>query len=144
VGFFQVGGENMGNRAKAFPNARRVYFKPEIRNCPHCGAKVRYDHPTSRKFVITLTETIYAVNQGYRCPQTTCPNHRTYFRSAAGEALSLKNHSYGMDVLAEIGYLRFHEYCMCFVKKNSLVLSSEFPWSNHREFPGAIMRNSLV
>lgn len=100
----------MGSRAKSFPNARRVYYKPEIRNCPHCAARLKHDHPVSRKFVITLTETIYAVNQGYRCPRAECPGHKVFFRSAVGETLSLKNHSYGMDVLAEVGYLRFNEH----------------------------------
>lgn len=100
----------MGNRSKSFPDARRVYFKPEIRSCPYCGAKLRYDHATSRKFVITLTETIFTVNQGFRCPQTDCPGHTVFFHSAVGEALSLKHHNYGMDVLAEIGHQQFREH----------------------------------
>jgi hypothetical protein len=45
---------------------------------------------------------------GYRCPNQTCAGDIVY-RSAFAESLSLKYYSFGMDVILEIGQLRFHQ-----------------------------------
>lgn len=95
---------------KSFPNARRVYFVPEVAICQHCGSPLRYCHAVWRKHLITLTETFYAVSHGYRCPNASCPGPRPVHRSAEAESLSLRNHSYGMDVVAQVGYLRLYEH----------------------------------
>lgn len=96
--------------AKSFPEARSVYYQPEIRECPHCGTRLRYAHAVWRKHLVTLSEVVYAVNLGYKCPNPACPKPDVVYRSAVAESLCLKHLSYGMDVLAEVGYLRFQQH----------------------------------
>jgi hypothetical protein len=45
---------------------------------------------------------------GYRCPNGDCPMDIIY-KSAQAESLSLKYHSFGIDVIASIGKMRFKE-----------------------------------
>lgn len=49
------------------------------------------------------------INLGYRCENSHCSNH-TVYRSAEAEQLSMKHITYGMDVIAHIGHLRFKEH----------------------------------
>lgn len=109
AGSYQDGGEAV-KTAKSFVNVERVYFAPEVKACPHCGARLQYAHPVWRKHVITLSKVVYAVNLGYKCPNVACPLHVLVHRSAEAEQLSLKHLSYGIDVLAEVGYLRFQQH----------------------------------
>lgn len=97
--------------AKFFPEARAVYYQPEIRECLFCGTRLRYAHAVWRKHLITLSNVVYAVNLGYKCPNPACPRPEMVYRSAVAESLCLKHLSYGMDVLAEVGFLRFRDHC---------------------------------
>ncbi|AXI39419.1 hypothetical protein CX649_07065 [Bacillaceae bacterium ZC4] len=49
------------------------------------------------------------MNMGYRCENPSCSN-TTVYRSAQAEHLSMKHITYGMDVIAYIGHLRFKEH----------------------------------
>ena len=85
------------------------YFRPEITNCPECGNKLVYCHPVWRKTISTLKGEFKTINLGYRCENNSCSND-TVYRSAEAEQLSMKHITYGMDVIAYIGYLRFKEH----------------------------------
>ncbi|MBU9711030.1 transposase [Evansella tamaricis] len=85
------------------------YYKPEITHCPKCSEKLVYCHPVWRKTISTLEGEVKVINLGYRCDNETCSNDTTY-RSAQAEHISMKHITYGMDVIANIGYLRFQEH----------------------------------
>lgn len=97
--------------AKSFANARSVYYQPEVRDCPGCGARLRYAHAVWRKHLVTLTEVIYAVNLGYKCPNSACARPKVVYRSAVADSLCLKHLTYAMDVLAEVAFMRFQQRC---------------------------------
>lgn len=86
------------------------YFKPEISNCPACQSKLEYCHTVSKKTISTLSGVKTIVNMGYRCSNTDCEQASTVFRSAQAEHLSVKHITYGTDVLAFVGELRFKEH----------------------------------
>jgi hypothetical protein len=96
--------------AKVFGEVRRVRYYPEVTACLTCGSPLRPDHAVWRKHIITLTEVLYAVNMGCYCRNPTCSQGRVVYRSAAAEALSLRAHSYGLDVIAHVGTLRWYEH----------------------------------
>ena len=85
-----------------------IYYKPEIQNCPACESRLRRSHRVWDKYIHQLTGTVRAVSMGYRCPNASCGDTVIY-RSAFAESLSLKYHSFGIDVICEIGRLRFSE-----------------------------------
>ncbi|CAI9386359.1 TPA: transposase [Acinetobacter baumannii] len=86
-----------------------IYYSPEISNCPDCGEKLTYCHPVWRKTISTLKGEFKVINLGYRCENNGCENN-TVYRSAEAEQLSMKHITYGMDVIAHIGHLRFKEH----------------------------------
>ncbi|MGO5015158.1 transposase, partial [Niallia sp. Sow4_A1] len=77
--------------------------------CPDCGEKLTYCHPVWRKTISTLKGEFKVINLGYRCENNGCENN-TVYRSAEAEQLSMKHITYGMDVIAHIGHLRFKEH----------------------------------
>jgi hypothetical protein len=85
------------------------YFRPEITHCPDCGEKLRYCHPVWRKTISTLKGEYKIVSKGYRCENPSCAN-TVVFRSAEAEHLTIKHLTYGFDVIAYIGHLRFQEH----------------------------------
>lgn len=92
--------------AKDYSNVPTVYYRPEMENCLECGSRLRRSHRIWNKYIIQFAGTIYAVSMGYRCPSDDCSSDMIY-RSAEAESLSLKYYSFGMDVIARVGELRF-------------------------------------
>jgi len=98
----------MGKKIKRIPQETK-YFRPEIHHCPHCGSKLEYCHTVSDKTVTTLNGVFKIVNMGYRCSNGLCSNRETVYRSAEAESYSMKYLTFGLDVLALVGQLRFRE-----------------------------------
>lgn len=87
----------------------RKYYRPEIQYCPHCQTKLAYCHSVSNKLVVTLKGVFQIINMWYRCPNPDCSS-RTVYRTAEAERFSMKHTTYGMDVIAWVGQLRFQEH----------------------------------
>lgn len=99
------------NRAKPIVTyLPKVRLRPEIGACPHCGSELRYSHPVWAKPVYELTGAHFVTSLGFRCSHTGCPHPQTVYRSALGEALSIKGSTYGLDVVVRIGHLWLHEH----------------------------------
>lgn len=94
--------------AKDYTNVPTIYYKPEMMKCPECESELKRSHRVWNKYIIQLSGTIYAVSMGYRCPNADCPMNIVY-KSALAESLSLKYYSFGIDVIAAIGDMRFNE-----------------------------------
>jgi hypothetical protein len=87
---------------------KKVYFRPEIQHCPHCGAKLRRHHTAWKKNIITLGGVIQAWSMAYICSAADCPYPKAYYKSAEAELLCMKHTSYGL--LALVGQLRFKQH----------------------------------
>jgi hypothetical protein len=94
--------------SKDYSNVSTMYYRPEIQNCLECEGRLKRSHRVWNKYIIQLTRTIYAVSMGYRCPNDNCSLDVVY-RSKEAESLSLKYYSFGMDVIARVGEMRFVE-----------------------------------
>jgi hypothetical protein len=98
------------NRAKPIVTyLPKVRLRPEIQACPHCGSELVYSHPVWAKPVYELTGAHFVTSLGFRCSDSDCPHPKTVYRSALGEALSIKGSTYGLDVVVHIGHLWLHE-----------------------------------
>lgn len=88
----------------------KIYFKPEIRNCPYCENKLQRSHTAWNKKISTLDGVIHAWSMAYSCKNSECPKTGVAYKSAEAEMLSMKHSSYGYDVLALVGELRFKQH----------------------------------
>jgi len=89
---------------------KKVYFRSEVEHCPNCGGKLRRHHTAWKKNISTLNGVIQVWNMAYHCPYVECGNFTRYFKSAQADALCMKHTSYGFDVLALVGELRFKHH----------------------------------
>ena len=90
--------------SRDYTDYRKVYFRPELKNCPICGSVLRRSHVAWSKGVQTMKGNIRATSYAYRCSNMDCGSGM--FKSAEAEALSLPFRTYALDVVVEIGYLR--------------------------------------
>ncbi len=96
--------------ARTFGVRPHVRYRPELTSCPWCGATLVYSHSVWAKWVQSLDRIEHVTNLGYRCSAPECPGHRAVFRSARAEARQVKGSTYGVDVIAHIGALRFGQH----------------------------------
>ncbi|XEC94929.1 transposase [Paenibacillus tarimensis] len=89
---------------------QKIYFRPEFTCCVHCGAKLKRSHTAWKKNISTLNGVIQAWSMAYVCSNSSCVYPKTYYKSAEAEALAMKHTSYGFDVLALVGQLRFKHH----------------------------------
>ena len=92
------------------PQERRIYHA-ELELCPHCGTSLRLSgHYTWRKTVQTLDGAVYVASRPKECPNPSCPQYGKRYPSAAAQRVALPHSTYGLDVVAQIGWWRDHEH----------------------------------
>jgi len=92
------------------PQERRIYHA-ELETCPHCGTPLRLSgHYTWRKTVQTLNGVVYVASRPKECPNPGCPQYGQRYPSAAAQQVALPYSTYGLDVVAQIGWWRDHEH----------------------------------
>lgn len=82
-------------------------YKPEIKTCPLCGAKLKYRYTVSNK-VITFTngKKIRIKNLGYSCTNENCLDNTEIYVSQTAVKLCMKGYTYSAKILAEIAILK--------------------------------------
>jgi hypothetical protein len=97
-------------KSKEYTQIEKKRFVPEIKNCLACQRKLKRHMTLSKKKVITLNGAVSVTHIGYSCPSETCVERRKVYRSAAADALALPNFTFGMDVVALVGYLKMSSH----------------------------------
>lgn len=87
-----------------------VRYRPELTGCPRCQGRLVYSHSVWSKWVQSLDRIEQVTSLGYRCSNAHCPGGRTVYRSAQAEARQVRGSTYGLDVIARIGALRFGQH----------------------------------
>jgi hypothetical protein len=64
----------------------------------------------SKKTVITLSGAVFMTHIGYRCPNEKCTESKRTYRSIAADSLALPNFTFGMDIVALVGYLKLSQH----------------------------------
>jgi hypothetical protein len=97
---------------RSFPEAERRLLRPDVEQCPHCGGELRnigtlYMH----KYVQTMEGPVEVRAYGWRCVNPNCSHPEARYHAQANALrLSLPFGTYGVDVLAWIGWQRDYEH----------------------------------
>lgn len=97
-------------RKKLHVDERHIY-KPEIVNCPHCGERLQAQkHYQWRKTVQHLDKVVYVASQGTECVNAECEYSGQVYTSAASQMVTVPECTYGLDVIAQVGWCRDREH----------------------------------
>jgi hypothetical protein len=90
-------------------------------------------HPVWSKVIVSLEEVAKVTNWGYRCVnrETTCPKPDEVYRSVTADGLTLKNYTFGLDVIVFVGQQRFGE-CRSLGEIHQALESRGIPISERR------------
>ena len=97
---------------RQFPDAKRHLCPVEFKTCPYCGGQLKSTRTLYiDKAVQTLEGPVNVRAYGYQCTAPTCPHPEVRYH-AVKEVLriSLPFGTYGLDVLACIGWQRDREH----------------------------------
>lgn len=97
-------------KAKDNKNVPKRYYRPTITMCPRCGARLCRRWTQWDKYVVTLEGRVHIFSLGYSCSRSRCSQAHLIYRSIEAEQVSPKGHSFGLDLMVQIGWWRFWEH----------------------------------
>jgi len=96
---------------RRFEQAERLIVDCELEICPHCGEKLRSRNPWHmRKHVQTLKGPIRVAGKSKECTNPECAQNGKHYYASRVNLISLPKSTYGLDVLAFIGWQHEHEH----------------------------------
>lgn len=96
---------------RSFPKARRITVECELERCVHCGELLKPRRPwVVRKTVQTLQGPVFLVGKSKRCANAACSHAGKHYYASGVLLISLPYSTYGLDVLAFIGWQHEHEH----------------------------------
>jgi hypothetical protein len=96
---------------RSFPNAKRVIVECELENCPHCGQPLVPSKTWHvRKSVQALEGPLFVAGKSKRCDNPACSHAGVHYHASGVLRISLPYSTYGLDVLAFIGWQHEHEH----------------------------------
>ena len=93
---------------------RKVHVRPESRDCPACGERLRFLW-NGQRFVSFVDSRLHIDYHIYACVKTGCPLEGRHFRPEFLTARVLPKREFGLDVVSLIGYYRLKD-CLSFPK----------------------------
>ena len=95
---------------RRYPEAKRQILVSDLNTCIHCGAELRL-RPNwhMRKTIQTLDGPLFLAGRAKVCTNTECLHCGTRYYASQVWLLSLPDSTYGMDVLAYIGWRHEHD-----------------------------------
>ena len=100
----------MGKSRKKLEIKSRHIYKAELEECPHCGERLQPRlHYQWRKVVQQMGGAVYVASRAKECVNTECAHQGQSYSSAAGQMVTVPECSYGLDVIAQIGWYRDRE-----------------------------------
>jgi hypothetical protein len=101
----------MSKKAKQLEVQARYIYKSEFKNCPHCGERLWVrPHYQWRKTVQQLEGAIYVASHTSECVNIGCANYGQTYPSAEAQVITVPGCTYGLDVIAQIGWWREQEH----------------------------------
>ena len=101
----------MAKRAKTLEIKGRKIYKPEPMECGECGTPLALQrHYQWRKRVQHLSGAVYVASQGGICSNPECSRKDEIVTSQEAQRLTLPECTYGLDVIAQIGWWRDREH----------------------------------
>lgn len=101
----------MAKKSKHLQVQGRYIYNPEIRDCPDCGQRLRArPYYEWRKRVQQLSGTVWVISQARVCDNPKCDHQGAVYKSAAAQMVTLPKCTYGLDVIAQIGWWRDRDH----------------------------------
>lgn len=94
-----------------FPDAQRIIVECELKECIHCGKNLvnrRAWH--MRKTVQTMNGAVFVAGKSKECKNPVCTHFNKHYYASGVLKYSLPSSTYGLDVLAFIGWQHEHEH----------------------------------
>src|SRR5512135_2170567 len=96
---------------REFSEAKRVIVECDLDTCPHCGSVLKPRKPWhSRKHVQTLDGPLFVAGRSKQCANPACSHSGEHYYASRVLMISLPYSTYGLDVLAFIGWQHEHEH----------------------------------
>ncbi len=98
--------------SRRFADAKRLIFACDRQTCLHCGQPLTPRKTWYvKKYLQTLDGPVFVAGRSSRCLNPTCPHPRATYYASPLLAISLPYSTYGLDVLAFIGWRHDHDHC---------------------------------
>jgi hypothetical protein len=96
---------------RKYPDAERVIIECELTECVHCGG-VLVPSGTwhMRKHVQTMKGPLFVAGKSKQCKTADCPHKDNHYHASGVLRISLPESTYGLDVMAHIGWQHEQEH----------------------------------
>ena len=96
---------------REFPDAPRIILEPELEKCIHCAEPLAKRVPWHmRKTIQTLDGPLFVAGKSRACVNRQCSHRGTVYYASRVWLYSLPFSTYGLDVLAYIGWRHEHDH----------------------------------
>ena len=96
---------------RSFPNAPRTIVECELERCVHCEEPLVPSGTWHvRKTVQTLAGPVFVAGKSKQCGNVRCAHAGQHYRASGVLRISLPHSTFGLDVLAFIGWQHEHEH----------------------------------
>lgn len=96
---------------RRYPDAERVIVECELEKCVHCGESLVSSKTWHvRKYVQTLHGPLFVAGKSKQCDSPDCAHRGHHYHASGVLQISLPQCTYGLDVLAFIGWQHEHEH----------------------------------
>ena len=96
---------------RSYPDAERVILECELEACVHCGKPlVASGTWHMRKYVQTMKGPLFVAGKSKRCDARDCSHSGHHYHASRVWRISMPQSTYGLDVLAFIGWQHEHEH----------------------------------
>lgn len=96
-------------KVRSHQGSQSVDLFPSQRDCPACGQPLVERYRQSR-YVVTLSGILRLNKHVLECQTPACAQQGSKWRPEAEGALALPHYTFGLDVIARIGQLRYREH----------------------------------
>ncbi len=96
---------------RRFADAKRIIVECDLTECVHCGSTLVSRKPWHmRKTVQTMNGPVFVAGKSKECSNPQCTHHDRHYYASRTLLISLPYSTYGLDVLAFIGWQHEHEH----------------------------------
>ena len=96
---------------RRYPDAERVIVECELKECVHCGGPLVPSGTWHvRKYVQTLNGPLFVAGKSKQCDSPDCAHRGHHYHASGVLRIGLPQCTYGLDVLAFIGWQHEHEH----------------------------------
>ena len=100
-----------GRPYRRFPGAKRIIVECELDRCVHCGSPLVHRKTWYiRKYVQTMNGPVFVAGKTKKCVDPRCTHRDEYYYARGVLLISLPHSTYGLDVLAFVGWQHEQEH----------------------------------